>query len=392
LIRQTLERAFVIGLMALVAAPAAVHAQANGKIVFERGGCFWVMNPDGTNPTQIGNAFAATLCPGNNRDPVWSPDGTKIAFVSDTLTTLPINLYVMNADGTNPIRLADSFNDIEPTWSPDGTKLAFAANRDGLVGSIYTVNADGTNILRLTNAPPGSDQAPAWSPDGTRVAFWTNEYAIGLHIAVVNADGSGRTDFNPNIAFGMNPAWSPDGTRIAYDGTTLSGQRIFVMNANGTGQTQLTSTTFSDIKPAWSPDGKKIAFERNITGQTHVMVMNADGSGETNLMPTDWGSAPDWQRLQTCSVTVSPTYKAGTLNLGFNLGSSASATWGTWLLYSGGVVNVWSVPIPAISPAVPFNVPIPGFPSIGYTGWFTAVTTPARGIICSDFKVVNTSP
>ena len=392
--RNVFQVGATVGLLALLAAPAAAQAQANGKIVFEREGCIWVMNPDGSNPTKIGNEMS-TLCPGNNRDPVWSPDGTRIAFISDTNTTLPSNIYVVNADGTHLVRLPDTFNDLEPAWSPDGTKIAFAANRDGVVGSIYTITVDGTNIIqRVTNAPPASDQAPAWSPDGNRIAFWTNEGSIGLHIAAVNANGSGRTGFLPNIAFGMNPAWSPDSTRIAYDGPdSVTGvTQIWVMNADGTGQTQLTSNTFTDLKPAWSPDGTKITFERNISGQTHVFVMNANGTGQTNITPAAVTNAPDWQRLQTCQLTLAPAYTGGTLNLGFSLANSAPATWSTWLFYTGGAVNLWSIQIPAINPLASFNLPIPGFPAIGPIGLLTVISTPANGIICGDVKVTNASP
>ena len=395
MIRRALLRGLMVSVLAMLTVPAALHAQApsNGKIVFERGGCFWVMNADGSNPTVIGNDFGADFCPGNNRDPVWSPDGTKIAFVSDKNTSLPINIYVMNADGSNVVRLIeDVVNDIDPAWSPDGTKIAFASSQGEPIQSIYTVNADGTNIVRITNALPGSDGQPTWSPDGTRIAFGTNQGGIGLHVAVVNADGTGRTDFAPNIAFGFNPAWSPDGTRIAFQGDgSVNPEQIFVMNTDGTGQTRLTTNTFHDLKPAWSPDGARIAFERNMTGQWQIFVMNADGTGQTNYSGTEWGNAPDWQSVivATCQLTITPTFTSGTLDLGFLLANSAPATWSTWLIHSGGVVNLWSVPIPAVSPAVSFHVPIPGFPPIGYLGTLTVIGTQA-GAICGDFKIVNT--
>jgi Tol biopolymer transport system component len=277
----------ICGLLAMLTLPVAVQAQSNGKIVFKRGTGFWVMDADGSNPARIDSEFLDRV---NNNDPVWSPDGTQIAFSSDTGTTTAPQIYVINADGTNVIRLTnDIFSNIEPAWSPDGTKIAFAANRDGLIGSIYTMDADGGNITRVTNAFPASDQAPAWSPDGTQIAFWTNEGAIGLHIAIVNADGTGRTGLAPNTAFGRNPAWSPDGTQIVY-----GNPQIVVMNTDGTNQRNLSGSSFNDDHPAWSPDGTQIAFERNVGGQIQIFIINADGTGETNLTGTAGGSSPDW--------------------------------------------------------------------------------------------------
>ena len=296
------NKSLVIVTLALFSA-LSLQAQTNGKIVFERAGCFWTMDPDGTNQTQIGNQFAADFCPGNNRHPVWSPDGTQIAFTSDFHTTRPSNIYVMNADGTNVVRLpppdGDPLGALDPAWSPDGFEIAFDSDRDGIVTSIYAINVDGSNLRRVTNSPPASDAKPTWSPDGTQIAFWTNEAAVGLHIAIINADGSGgRTDFRPGYAFGLNPAWSPDGTRIAYEGLDgVNPQQIYVLDP-GTGlTTRLTNNTFIDLKPAWSPDSAMIAFERNISGHTHIFVIQADGSGETDLTGGDDSHEPDWQNL-----------------------------------------------------------------------------------------------
>src|SRR5207247_4290522 len=129
----------------------------------------------------------------NDAAPSYSSDGTKIAFETARFSGVAPDIAVVNA-GTALAKVVE--NAREPTWSPDGAKIAYVANRDGLISSIYVANADGTNETRLTNGYPGSDDQPAWSPDGTRIAFWTNQGAIGLRIGIVNADGTGRTLFD----------------------------------------------------------------------------------------------------------------------------------------------------------------------------------------------------
>ena len=88
-------------------------------------------------------------------------DNTKMALQSVRYGSREI--YVMNADGTNPRRLThNSESDGNPSWSPDGAKIAFHSKRDGN-GEIYVMNADGTNPRRLTNNSV-SDDSPSWSP------------------------------------------------------------------------------------------------------------------------------------------------------------------------------------------------------------------------------------
>ncbi len=84
-----------------------------------------------------------------------------------------------------------------------------------------------------------------------------------------------------------------------------------------------------------------------------------------------------------------PPSVGGTLNVGFTLQSTAPATWSNWIFFAGGN-NTWSVPIPAVSPGVSFGVPLRGFPAIGPVAVFTAISTPAQGVMCWDLKLVNT--
>jgi Tol biopolymer transport system component len=169
----------------------------------------YVINTDGSGQRRL------THSPGMDLDPTWSPDGRKIAFVSrrercpgvadDRLAYVCGNaeIYVMNADGTGQRNLTRSpayAYYSSAAWSPDGRKMAFVSDRDGN-GEIYVMNADGSAQRRLTRNP-ASDGPPVWSPDGRKIAFVrvTDDLTFGSEIYVMNADGSGQRRLTPRAS------------------------------------------------------------------------------------------------------------------------------------------------------------------------------------------------
>ncbi len=131
--------------------------------------------------------------------------GAIIAIVVGSLLLLiglaiPLLIYT----GT---RLMDiPTNDSDAAWSPDGRRIAFVSDRDGL-GEIYVMNADGSGQTNLTNNP-ADDLDPAWSPDGKRITF-ASERDGDYEIYVMNADGSGQTRLTDNPAHDAGSHWSP---------------------------------------------------------------------------------------------------------------------------------------------------------------------------------------
>jgi Tol biopolymer transport system component len=211
------------------------------------------------------------------RSPAWSPDGSRIAFASDTARTGQLVIAVMNADGSGYTSLHQAGAD--PAWSPDGSRIAFSSDRGG--GSeIFVMYADGSGLTRLTT---GGATQPAWSPNGASIVFTSGRDGDN-EIFVMNADGSGLTQLTDNTVDDRQPAWSPDGTKIAFSADRGFGFDIYVMLANGSQQVRLTHGPYDDwseYSPHWSPDGSVIAFVGSDPNIEPAMVhtVTADGSG-----------------------------------------------------------------------------------------------------------------
>ena len=271
----------VIFAAVMVVVHPAPH-NVNGKIAFVHREKdiqqIYLMDSDGTHRTKLSDEYWDSW-------PVWSPDGTKIAFKRKPTKDSATDLYVMNADGHDAKLLA---HDVEfqdpPAWSPDGSKLAFASwhERDhsctSCWSSIHVVNVDGTHEVQLTGVQ--FFRNPTWSPDGKKIAFVNNGALL-----VMNADGSDQVELRkPNSA--LSASWSPDGHEIMtwdYESfnddsgaekmrPTIRAVSALAVNSDG----RLIS--YGD-DPAWSPDGAKVVFCRG----TQIFVIDASGAHATPL-------------------------------------------------------------------------------------------------------------
>jgi len=213
----------------------------------------YVMNADGSDPTNLTNN------PSQDDTADWSPDGKKIVFTTHRDGNAEI--YMMNADGSGQTNLTHNpAPDAFPIWSRDGKQIGFTSDRDvktnvppgGNGTNIYLMNPDGSNQIRLTDKLPDAI-FPRWSPDGKKILFTSGRGDGTYEIYVMNADGSNPvqlTDSPGSKDDNMDPRWSPDGTQIIFWSSRDGNKEIYVMNADGSNQTRLTNTSPSNS--SWS--------------------------------------------------------------------------------------------------------------------------------------------
>jgi uncharacterized repeat protein (TIGR01451 family) len=299
-------------------AAVPILQKANGIIAFQSERTLFNFGVPSGIYTVKPDATGEKLFPGipansEVRNPEWSPDGSRLAFQQRSFinNTVVNEIFVINADGTGLLKLADKvliFNR-GLTWSPNGSQIAYIG--DGGPQAIHIANADGSGSYRLPGSPSNLS-AVDWSPDGTKFVF-SNAHEL----FVSNADGTGQTQLT-SIQNGANddndPRWSPDGRRILFTrsmtSSFITSFDTFVMNADGSNLRKLFN--FSATSPYWSPDGLSVV----LIDSSEVCTVNLDNTNYkclTNNNDKDFLEfTPSWQKLPnpnpTPTSTPAPTF------------------------------------------------------------------------------------
>jgi TolB protein len=237
----------------------------------------FVMNADGTGLHRLTNDAA------NDQAPRWSPDGSKIVFIHQyDPNGDSSNVTIMDADGSNRVRLTHDYSDANPSWSPDGTQVSFQRNPYDPTNQLWVINADGTSphLLIDSDSLNGVTEI-SWTPQNTFLgADWYG-------IVRFSADGTVRTRILPlTYVQDAFPRLSPDGTKIAFawGGPSATGlSDIYVVGADGSNLLQLT-TSGTASNPAWSPDGTRIGYDN---GNFSIWTMKSDGTDKTRIPVAD---------------------------------------------------------------------------------------------------------
>jgi Tol biopolymer transport system component len=184
----------------------------------------------------------------------------------------PSQIVVRGGSGDITNLSNNSADEHTPDVSPDGSRIAFISNRRGAgYQELWVMSSDGSSAAQLTVASSSndfSDGFPRWSPDGTKIAYMRST-SSGFNIWVINADGSGATALTSD-GLSFHPTWSPDGSKIAYEHMQSSSDQthIWLMSANGTSQHSVVATpgSYNESYPVWSADGSRIYYNSYTAG------------------------------------------------------------------------------------------------------------------------------
>ena len=368
--------------------------------------------------------------------PVWAPDSSKIAYVTDSNGDGTNEIWVMNADGTGKTQLTSNGN--HPDWVGDWILFTKEGNEPNVGNNeLWKIKSDGTGLMQVTFTYSNGIDQHIWgddgcgtvsfgklSPDGTKVAFHAHHGNGWFDPYVCNADGTDGYVLLQNLSHTDDNTWSPDSVKVLYAAGSdyYLSHTLYTSNSDGLNDTTIASSLPPQSEYCYSPDGTKIIYisgtlskpskhEPYDTVDLNLSIMNADGSGQTDLLndaynecfgrklDTSTGGflyyrfqdkvwSPDSQKIVFASdrsgnsdIYVINKDGSNLTRLTTDSSIELDATWspdGTKIAYVSGKTGSWDIYVMGCGVNNPPNTPsTPTGPSTGSTGTSYTFSTTA---------------
>lgn len=234
-------------------------------------------------------------------NPEFSPDGQWVAFQSDFEGDENSNIYIIRTKDGVTRKLTDTPADSAfPRWSPDGTKIAFISNRDRDRENLFVTDVQSGEARQLTRVDDIINEI-TWRPDGRSIAFSAG-FGIGDWVGLVDLDGNvERLVDMPNSenfiagAIARPRPWSPDGGKLAFVSNVHDHLDVGVLNLETHDVHWLVENQWDKTVPLWSPDGARIAYLENHHGNVELRTIAPGGSGVRRVSSHEGAaSRPVW--------------------------------------------------------------------------------------------------
>jgi TolB protein len=247
-----------------------------------------VADADGYNPQTVVSSNEPII------SPAWSPDGSKLAYVSFEKKK-PI-VYVQSlASGSRQVLANYKGNNSAPAWSPDGSKLAIVLTY-GANSQIYTVGASGGALKQITKSS-AIDTEPVFSPDGSHIYF-SSDRGGKPQIYKVPASGGSPSRVTFEGGYNVSPRFSPDGKSLAYIRNDGGAFKVALQDL-ASGQVQILSEGNQDESPSFAPNGRVILYATKVGGRGALAAVSSDGKVRQRLKDSSGGDVrePAWGPL-----------------------------------------------------------------------------------------------
>ena len=223
--------------------------------------------------------------------PAWSPDGSRLAYVSFEARKPVIYVHSVATGQRVPVANFKGSNSA-PAWSPDGRQLAITLTKDGN-SQVYQISADGSNARRLTQSS-GIDTEPQYAPDGTSIYF-TSDRGGGPQIYRMSASGGDAQRVTFKGDYNISARVSPDGKSLAYVSRRGGRFQVYLLDL-ASGQETLLTDTSKDESPSFAPNGKLILYATDVGGRGALAMVSSDGRVKQRITTAQGGDVrePTW--------------------------------------------------------------------------------------------------